>query len=75
MYRVEGWIERVQTQYLFTREFNTLEEAREYLSLDFVERAHDTEFMQYGGYDIFEQTWKRLPPPSRIINPTLGFDE
>lgn len=73
MFKVEGWIERIQTEMLFTRTFATLEEAKDFLREDFVTRANDRDFISYGGYDIYEQTWKRLPRPIQVTTPTLEF--
>lgn len=73
MYKVEGWIERVQTEFLFSREFPTLEEAREYLREDFCTRAYDEDFLLWGNYDLYESEWKRLPRPERVTKPTLDF--
>ena len=73
MFKVEGWIERIQTEYLFSKTFPTLEEAQEYLREDFKERANNRDFMNYGGYNLYEQTWKMLPTPIRRIEPTLEF--
>lgn len=73
MYKVEAWIERVQTEYLFSREFSNLEDAQRYLKKDFLERSKDAEFMQHGGYDIYEMDWKRMPRPKWVVTPSLEF--
>jgi hypothetical protein len=74
MFRAECWIERIQTSYEFVKEFPTLEEAQAYCAEDFKTRGYNQEFLRNGGYDIYEQTWRRLPRPEMNTNPTLDFN-
>ena len=73
MFKVECWIERIQTSYEFIKEFGTLEEAQAYCANDSETRGKDQEFVRNGGYDIYEQTWKRVARPRMNVKPTLDF--
>lgn len=74
MFKAEAWIERVQTEWLFSKSFATLQEAQEFIIADFVCRKNDKEFLQYGGYDIYEQTWERLNRPEIVTAPFVRFN-
>lgn len=74
MFKAECWIERVQVSYNFVKEFATLKEAQDYCAKDFETRGKDEEFVRNGGYDIYEQTWKRVARPKMNTNPTLDFE-
>jgi hypothetical protein len=75
MIRVTVWIERVQTDFLSTATFGTLDQAKQWIREDFRGRSKDPEFMNYGGYQVEEQVWKQLAAPQIIRTPTLEFVE
>ena len=71
MFKVECWIERVQTETYWSRNFSTFEEAKGAIESDFVMRKSDNEFLKYGGYHVFEQVWKPVSSPNIERYPSL----
>ena len=74
MFKAKAWIERVQTETLFSETFVEREDAETFIKEDFLTRSSDKEFLQYGGYDIYEQTWIRIVRPEIVREPSLRFE-
>jgi hypothetical protein len=75
MFKAECFIERIQTEWVFAEEFDTLEEAQEYCAKDFETRCRDSQFVNHGGYYIYVREWRRFSRPEMVVKPTLNFVE